>query len=140
MARRLHPQMVGAVLDVLDDHGMNIALARPFQPITVRDLQMHVNHPVDQSRRHWLHDGIVLSPIARADHDRAHWQFVLADSSLMDETVKRFLDFLRASVQFVQEQAVWMLTRNGYRWAKPAATIDYLRNTDQIFRGKLAAQ
>ena len=65
--RRLNPKMVWPVLNPLHHERMDIVGARPIQPVAVRNLQTHVDHPMDECRRHRLDDGAVLRAIPGAE-------------------------------------------------------------------------
>src|ERR1035437_3186048 len=106
VAGRLHPKMGGAGLDILPDQGMDVVGAGPFQPIAVRDLEVDVDHAVDERGGHGLDDGAVLSTIARADYDRPFGQMIFADAAFVNEAVESLLDFVRAGVEFVEEKAI----------------------------------
>ncbi len=47
MLRRLTPEVIRPDPEVLDHEVMNALLDGPFQPLTVRDPQMDVDHAID---------------------------------------------------------------------------------------------
>jgi hypothetical protein len=49
MLGRLAPQMVGTLGQVFEHQRMQLGLLRPLQPLAGADLELHMNHAVDQA-------------------------------------------------------------------------------------------
>ena len=119
---------------------MDVVLAGPFQPVAVRDLELDVDHAVDQRRGHRFDNGAVLGAVARADDDRAFRQDELADAPVLDERIERLLHLVGAGVELVQEQAVRVRAGDQAGRAEPADAIHDLRHADQVLRRELRAE
>jgi hypothetical protein len=127
--RRLNPKMVWPVLNPLHHERMDIVGARPIQPVAVRNLQTHVDHPMDECRRHRLDDGAVLRAIPGADNDRTLRRAVFTDPPLLNQAVEGFLNFVRARVELVKEQAIGLPSRD--RQSNPTSSAKYYITTSR---------
>ncbi|MDH1473522.1 hypothetical protein N5F13_03370 [Comamonas thiooxydans] len=118
-SRWLEGRTFGVVLDTsgsMERHvlaqSMQLGLLRPLQPLAGTDLELHVNHAVDQRRGHGAHNRGILGAVASRNHDGALGHQVLAHAALQSQAVEGFLHILAAGVEFVQEQAIRLLARN----------------------------
>src|SRR6476620_5649713 len=100
----------------------------------MRHLEMQMHHAVEQRRGHRLYDGAVLGAIARTDDYRAFGQGVFTHTALVDKAVERLLYFVRAGVEFVQEETVRFAARDHPGWAEAAHPVKDLWHANQVFR------
>ena len=103
-------------------------------------VKFYMEHPVHQRRGHGPVDGIVLRPVASANDDRPLRQTVFSDAAFQNERIKCFLYLVGTGVQLIQKQTVRFLPCDNPGWTKYAASLYDLRHTDDVLRGKLAAQ
>ena len=69
--RRLGPQMVGAVGEVVEHPRVDSVLRGPAQPVRRGRLQMHMREPVDQRGGDGPGERVVCGAVSGADDDRA---------------------------------------------------------------------
>jgi hypothetical protein len=140
MLGRLAPQMVGTLGQVFEHQRMQLGLLRPLQPLAGADLELHMNHAVDQRRGHGAHNRGILSAVASRDHDGALGHHILAHAALQNQAVEGFLHILAAGVELVQEQAIRLLARNHGGRAEAGHAVNDLRHAQQVLGCELAAQ
>lgn len=99
-----------------------------------------MEHPVDEGRGHALDNGGILRTVAGADDDAALRQMVFSDAAFMNQRVERFLHFLRACIELIQEQAVGLFPGDHLRRQESADILLNLRDADDVFGSQLAAQ
>src|SRR5258706_2816426 len=99
-----------------------------------------MHHPIDERRRHRLHDSAVLCTISGADDDRSSGQLVFAEAPLVNQTVESLLHLMRARVQLIEEKAIRLLACDRGRRAESALAIRDLRHADEILGRQLAAK
>lgn len=58
----------------------------------------------------------------------------------VNEAIERLLHLWRGGIQFIEQQAIWLVARDDTWRAKAAKATHDLRHTEQIFGGKLTAQ
>ena len=140
MLGRLAPQVIGTLGQVFEHQSMQLGLLRPLQPLAGADLELHMNHAVDQRRGHGAHNRGILSPVASRNHDGALRHHILAHATLQDQAVEGFLHILAAGVELVQEQAIGLLARNHGGRAKASHAVNDLWHAQQILGRELATQ
>jgi hypothetical protein len=123
--------MIGALGQVFEHQRMQLGLLRPLQPLAGADLELHMNHAVDQRRGHGAHNRGILSAVASRNHDGALGHHILAHAALQNQAVEGFLHILAAGVELVQEQAIRLLARNHGGRAKAGHAVNDLRHAQQ---------
>ena len=126
--------MIGPVRDIFDHARIDAGPSRPVEPVRRRHLEMNVEHPIDQRRRHLLVERRILRAVSGADNDRTRRQDVFSDAALVDEAVERLLHLVRARVELIEKQTVRFFPGDHRRRIEPRDAVGNLRNADEVLR------
>src|SRR5216683_1105755 len=94
---------------------------------------MDVQHTVHQGRRHRFDNGVILSTIARTNDDRAMWQAIITDATLVDQTIESLLNLVCTGIQFIQKETIRLRASYHAGRAEAAGAIKNLRHANNIF-------
>ena len=138
--RRFREKVIRSLDNVINYPGMKIVLLGPLNPLSGIRFHLYMEHSVNERRRHGLYDGRVLCSVSCTYNNTSFRQMVFTDPSFVDERVEGFLYFLGAGIEFIKEENIRLFSCNHLRWKKLRGISFNLRNTNDIFRSKLASK